>query len=88
VRGGEIAFDHARIGVRSGIGEEEGEFVRRGWDTGEVEGNASDEGGLMGFRIGGEVSFLEAFEDKLVDGIGVGREAGDGWRCAAVEGLQ
>lgn len=87
VRGGEIALDHAGIGVRSGIGEEEGEFVGRGWDTGEVESNASDEGGLMGFRIGGEVSFLEAFEDKLVDGIGVGGEADDGWRCAAVEGL-
>ena len=85
---GEEAVDEVAEGVGGVVGEEGGDFGGGGWEAGEVEGGAADEGVAVGGRGGGEVVFFEFGEDEGVDGGAGPGGVLDGGQCGIGEGLE
>ncbi len=78
MRGGEQSFDGLVVAPGIGIREEGVEFVGRRGEAGEVEGEAAQEDGWIGFAGGDEFLGVQSFPDEGVDGVG---HACQGGRC-------
>ena len=87
--GVEEAIDEAVVGVGAVVGEEGVDFGEGGREACEVEGEAADEGGFIGFGGGGEAFGFELGEDELVDrvsGPGGKLDDGEGGAFGGLEG--
>jgi hypothetical protein len=79
--GSEETVDEFLVGVWCGVVEERFDVSGGRRESGEVEGDAADEGFARRFRGEGEALFLECAEEEAVDGVAAAgrRRFGDWW---------
>ena len=63
----EQAIDEPRVGVRSLVRQEGMDLIHRGRQPGQIEGDSSDQGPLVGPRGGSQTRRLEFRQDKAID---------------------